>query len=335
MENQKEVIPLTYQSTADFENVKGEILSFVELNDAYAYINKEAKPITPFKYFNAGFYDRQLGLAIVTDINTGNRGVINTKGIEVVPCEYDEIMLYSQCIEVKRNHDYGLLDMDYNILVPLNKYEDIGIPSEGLISVWQNNKVGYIDIHGNQVIPCIYDRGWGFFEGLAVVAIGSKHGFIDKEENLIIPYLYNDADNFHEGLAPVSLDHKWGFINKQGEEVIPPIYFSVSEFENGFALARMENFYEDPDAELLLINRQGEEYVLREHFNQVGGETLYYTKYKETYVFMIDGFFRGTREEFIKYLLHDFNKENKYIQESSISDDEYIQQSISFANSLD
>ena len=108
------------------------------------------------------------------------------------------------------------------------------------------NKYGFMDkITGDIVIPCSYDRVWGFseqIEGLAKVynniATQSsarailKYGFIDKTGKEIIPLKYDDIFSFSgqiEELALVKLSSNYGFIDKFGNERIP-VKFSNRDF---------------------------------------------------------------------------------------------------------
>lgn len=51
--------------------------------------------------------------------------------------------------------------------------------------------------------------------GLASVRQNGKSGFIDKTGNIIIPIQYDDTMPFSENLAPVKKNGKWGFIDKK------------------------------------------------------------------------------------------------------------------------
>ena len=62
------------------------------------------------------------------------------------------------------------------------------------------------------IIPFGYDNAWMHFEGLARVEVDDKWGFINKEGNEVIPCLFDDAGDFSEGFARVKLGDKWGFI---------------------------------------------------------------------------------------------------------------------------
>ena len=61
-----------------------------------------------------------------------------------------------------------------------------------------------------------YDAVWDFSEGLAKVELNDKYGFINKEGKEIVPCKYDSIDDFFEGRARVRIgwkNGKWGFIN--------------------------------------------------------------------------------------------------------------------------
>ena len=143
-------------------------------------------------------------------------------------------------------------------LVAHLKYDDISTWwSDGLASVKLNNKYGYIDKTGKEVIPLKYDGVDVLFnsfeEGLVRVELNGKYGFIDKTGKEVIPLKYDFVgdtfDSFREGLARVELNGKYGFIDKTGKEVIPLQYDNIYDdyFKNGFAKVKLgnEEFYID------------------------------------------------------------------------------------------
>ena len=62
-----------------------------------------------------------------------------------------------------------------------------------------------------------------FEEGFALVKLDEKNGFIDGTGKEIVPPKYDHVDDFKEGFARVELDGKYGFIDRTGKEVIPPV----------------------------------------------------------------------------------------------------------------
>ncbi len=55
------------------------------------------------------------------------------------------------------------------------------LEKEGLISFEKEDKHGFIDKDGNEIIPCIYDSVEEFSNGLALVKLNGKSGYINKE----------------------------------------------------------------------------------------------------------------------------------------------------------
>ncbi len=106
---------------------------------------------------------------------------------------------------------------------------------DGLAEVKKDGLYGFVDKIGKEVIPCIYDYVCTFSEGLAAVKGYGRWGFVDVRGKLVIPFTYEEAYNFSEGLAEVRKNGKYGFIDKLGTIVIPCIYEEVSAFREGLA----------------------------------------------------------------------------------------------------
>lgn len=117
-------------------------------------------------------------------------------------------------------HDYDVDDMRF---------------SEGLTFVRSNNRFGYIDNTGKEVIPCQFEEARSFTEGLAGVKKYGKWGYIDKEGNTVIPFIYDSIMDFSEGLASASKNGWTGFIDKAGNTVVPFEYDGSMEFSEGLA----------------------------------------------------------------------------------------------------
>ena len=86
-----------------------------------------------------------------------------------------------------------------------------------------------------------YDRCGDFNEGLAWVCLNDKYGFVNKDGVEVIPPIYDSVNDFCEGMAGVSVDDKYGFINTQGHVVVPICYDKILDFSEGFAVVAVEN----------------------------------------------------------------------------------------------
>ena len=98
------------------------------------------------------------------------------------------------------------------------KYDKVWPFINGLARVKLNDKWGYVDNEGNEVVPLMYDFAGFFYEGLARVELKRKCGFVDKTGKEVIPPKYDDVAIFWEGLAPVWLNGKGGFVDVTGKE---------------------------------------------------------------------------------------------------------------------
>ena len=92
-------------------------------------------------------------------------------------------------------------------------YKDLYF-SEGLVTIEEKDKVGFMDITGKIIIPPTYNDAQSFSEGLAAVKLNGKYGYIDKSGKMSIPFQFNDAGSFHEGLRASPLTVNNGAISK-------------------------------------------------------------------------------------------------------------------------
>ena len=139
-----------------------------------------------------------------------------------------------------------------------------------------NGKYGYKDQNGKVIIAPKYDiASYDFNEGLARVSLDNKFGFIDKTGKEVIPMQYNNALYFSEGVAAVQKDTTWIYIDKANNTVLTlPNYIYVSgisffsqdlNFSEGLAPVRIglipyERDYNDvrkPEVRTRLIKELG------------------------------------------------------------------------------
>ena len=69
----------------------------------------------------------------------------------------------------------------------LSKYDFISEFIDGYALVIKKYKRGIIDINGNEIVPCIYERIYTFSNGLARVKKRCFYGFINKKGEEVIP----------------------------------------------------------------------------------------------------------------------------------------------------
>ena len=241
-----EVIPVKYDDACPFS----EGYALVKLNTKYGYIDINNKTIIPFVYDDAKSFSKGLAAVAVKDDN-GNKkyGFIDQSGNIRIPFIYADAQCFSQnglAIVGKWKSfmflkhlliKYGCIDMNGKEIVPFNYGNIWGFGNNKTTIVINNNKYGFIDNYGNEIISCKYEEAYSSLDELAPVYKNGKWGFIDIKGRMIVPFKYFKAYPMKNGMAAVQgLNYLWGFINIEGKEIIPCKYRAVhSSFEEGMA----------------------------------------------------------------------------------------------------
>lgn len=164
----------------------------------------------------------QFHIGFADIIKDNKKGLMDSVGKIIVPCEYDMIVGAFNDLglaRVVKKGKVGFVNTNGNLVIEC-MYQNAGDFKEGLLSVRLNGKWGYIDANGKTIIPHIYHNGSSFKEG--VVSLAKKDGnqllfgFIDKEGNEVIPFIYSDARDFENGTAKVEINGEWVIIDKRG-----------------------------------------------------------------------------------------------------------------------
>ena len=150
------------------------------------YTESKYKEISPFNN----------GLARVLN-KQKKYGYINTDGIEVIPCIYDEASDFNNgiaCVSIKSVYTKKLtlyINTKGETIIDASKYINARNFSEGLAAV-KNSKGnwGYININGEEVLPCQLKEVSNFSNGIALVDTSNKYEYpiisaIDKEGKII------------------------------------------------------------------------------------------------------------------------------------------------------
>jgi hypothetical protein len=97
-------------------------------------------------------------------------------------------------------------------------------------------KTGYINQEGKLLIPCMFEDGGEFSQGLAAVLVDGKWGYINEKAEIVLKPLYQDAGNFVDDMAWVQVKGKYGYINREGKVVVEPQYRRAGTFSEGYAV---------------------------------------------------------------------------------------------------
>lgn len=193
-------------------------------------------------------------------------GVIGTDGKEVLPCEYDGVVILRDYVSkgyflVESHGKCGIIDRKGNEIVSV-EYSSVVPQKDGrfLVSKYSNNndetRFGVIDVKGNEIIPLRsrYDNMLPFVDGVAPAKRKGQWGLIDYNEEWVLANKYKEIQAFSaDGLAMVT-DEDWecGIVNSKGEFVVKPRYEGIFRLSEKYYLTRNE------DDEIGIITNAGE-----------------------------------------------------------------------------
>ena len=164
----------------------------------FGYVNSSGKKIIPYRYSNAEpFHD---GKAIVS-IN-GRRGIIDTKGVVLLPLEYLDVKyvegpdpLYFLTDQATNR---GVLNKDLQTIIPC-RYQGLTIDNHVFIfsDKTENNKplYGVLDASGKTLAGCVNRELIRFTDGKAIVmtAIDGayRYGVLNNSGEILVPFEYS------------------------------------------------------------------------------------------------------------------------------------------------
>lgn len=203
-------------------------------------------------------------------------GVLNAKGIEIIPCQYKSIEPIHRLNKnnryvfptndkilfvVENEKAYGVLNVKGDIVIPFlyKKIDARLVGNESLIFRRNDGKCGAINVYTSQVtIPFIYDSCWleDCYSGdlnnrnkflLLFVKIGDKEGYIDCKGKIVIPLVHNQwcTTGFKEGYiaAKNMINEHWYFYDKNGSKIQLGEYEEVCYCADGMAAVKKNGLY--------------------------------------------------------------------------------------------
>lgn len=266
-------------------------------NGKYGLIDRKGDSLTEFKYTmvsNFGFnhFKCQAVNKKKHIINSDGKIIFN-KNLEfdIQSYYFDKDSIFINQKIINRKKLKGLVTINEEVIIK-PKYQEIYFINDNEFYVVKNdNKYGFINKLGNEVIPAIYDKvGFNIKENLIPVQKDGKWGFINRKNETIIPFEYDEANAFLNGLSFVKKGEfygcidiknrvkvkfnlektkypfftnklalfkengKYGFINKKGKTKISAIYDKAFPFINGLA-------YVEVNGKVGYIDKKGKEII--------------------------------------------------------------------------
>jgi hypothetical protein len=242
------VVKPQYEETWELEDG----LAIIKKSGKYGYVDKKGKVVLEPKYEDVFCFSEGLAGVVVNK----KIGFIDKKGNMVIEPKYDEAELFHNGIAaVAVNKKWGYIDKTGKYIFEpqfdyVSSFRDDGVTSARSGSTWS-----IIDNKGSKLFSVDKDLS-GYNEGLATLEEDGKYGFIDKKGNWVIKPALEKFTRFIEGVAVVAINNKYGVIDKQGNFIVKPIYNQIDDFKEG--LAHFEYFDSKGDGYNGFLNTKGE-----------------------------------------------------------------------------
>lgn len=173
---------------------------------------------------------------------------------------------------------------------------------------YRDNKCGFIDNLGNEIVPPMYEYGTHSTEGFAVVRQNGVYGFINSNKDIVVPFCHKDVNNvrdeafFSWGKGFFNLDNNCFFECKE-ENII------TSGFHDNFAcitrVSRMKIGRQVSTPTCGLISRKGDWIIAPQQkycFNQEVCQGLLATSMRLENGTMLSGFLNTYGEIAIPFI---------------------------------
>jgi hypothetical protein len=144
---------------------------------------------------------------------------------------------------------HPLLALQWDRWVVKPKYDSVQTFSEGVAAVKGNDKWGYVDSNGKEILSPAYEFAYPFSEGIGLLTTADHTllAIVDKTGKLtpIKEKLKIDSRFaiFSDGLLLVYNGRKWGFLNKEGKLAIECKYASAQPFSEGLAAVLLSEYW--------------------------------------------------------------------------------------------
>ncbi len=237
------LLPLEYEG---WLGSPSEGLFTITQENKVGFADFKGNIIIPTKYSHCGEFKNDV--AAVSDENGSY--LINCKGEKIWSILEKNTNLFRalRCDEnlfVLTKHEGGssaaLINQQGAYVVPFN-YKTINILyGQGLFAVKdKDNKWGFIDSHGAEIIPCSYDDvETGFWNFACAVMKNGKWGTIDKDNVVVTSFKYDLIDYLYFGYK-AKLSDKWAIIDNYGKVVSEPIYDDIIEMNKQLRYAKVK-----------------------------------------------------------------------------------------------
>lgn len=232
----------------------------VNKGNKWGSINSSGEETIPIKYFEINYDSNLDGLIVYKRDRLVS--YFSIEGKQLTPFKYNWISSFEgeQYLVAKDTTDmYSILDKSG--CEKLSR-RDIQFRTlkEDMISVYSNNKEGYMNMDGEIVLIHDYNSlitgGYSLAEGGYSISQGFQNGFVDikdpktnkwgfynKEGKLDIPFMYDNVSSFRNGYSVVSKNKEYGIIDTKNRAIIDFKYQYLSYINDSLIIGKLNDKY--------------------------------------------------------------------------------------------
>ena len=113
-------------------------------------------------------------------------------------------------VKINKNGLWGFRDRNSKDMAVPAVYDEVFSFKEDLCCVQKDEKFGFINRQGEEIITLIYDCATSFREGVACVFKGDSCGYIDINGETVVDFKYDAGTPVSNGECRVKKNGKWG-----------------------------------------------------------------------------------------------------------------------------
>ncbi|MDF1548003.1 MAG: WG repeat-containing protein [Bacteroidales bacterium] len=217
-------------------------IGIVKKNNKYGAIDPTGNIKINFQFDYLDQYHNSFVIAK----SAGKYAVLNANGDTLFPFIFD-----NQFISCGNKIGHGQIEGKLYLLNFENKsklptsFSKISYFVEGKSAVLKDQKYGFINEQGREIITPAFQEVWPFNRGLAAAKMNFEWGFIDTSGCFIIEPQYDETQGFdilNPEIAVVVKNKKYGIIDRTGKLLIQPKYeYLYIEDDNVLHASIIEN----------------------------------------------------------------------------------------------
>ncbi|HRZ42962.1 MAG TPA: WG repeat-containing protein [Bacteroidales bacterium] len=174
---------------AKLDAVHGDMIIFLK-NNSLGFMDLKGNEVMKPDYTYLGAFNDGLAFFRIPEMDEygeyiegpGTWGYINKSGKEVIPATYDDAFDFSEGLgQVILYNAIIFIDTLGKEVLRLTDAQEAGPFSDGMAWVKKDGKIGYTDRTGVMRIPCIYEKGQDFSDGVTKVELQGNEILINKK----------------------------------------------------------------------------------------------------------------------------------------------------------